>query len=412
MRIDPRLALLLLVPLALALAHGCRAGTADAAGPSSPAPEVRVRLDDEVSRITLAATAPPVLSGPMLPGPARLNLPGQPVALTLNTGGWLLGDQPFARGDLTLTPAEDGTLRVGGRAYRGRLRFVPRGDTTFDIVNDLDVESYLKGVLPKELPAHWSPETYEAQAVVARTYAIYELRTAGIGRGHFDLHDDDRSQVYGGLDAETNKSRTAVEATRGQVVVHPTPAGPRIFKAYFHSTSGGVTLGNDDAFNESPLPAFQSQSLGDLGKASKRFTWEPIVITKDEFTRRARLWGHRRGHPVAKMATLDRLDVAETNEHGRPTRFELADVKGRRFSLGPEEVRWAINTDRGTAPPAFSGFFRPINNADNVVLADGRGWGHGVGMCQWSAEALAKLGRGHAEIVTASYPGTRVVRAY
>ena len=407
------LALLLLWPGA----GGCdaRSDAAAAAGSYAP-PEIRVLVESKTAQVTLAADAPPTLEGEALGGGAvRLNLPDVAVSLTLGRDGWRLGDQRLPRGALRLRPADAAAaLSLSGRRYRGSLRLLPRDDDPlrFDVVNDLDLESYLAGVLPRELPAHWHAETYAAQAVVARTYAIWELKTAGPGRGYFDVYDSVASQVYGGLDAETAKSRSAVAATRGQVVVHDTPAGPRIFKAYFSSTCGGVTLGVESAFNEPPMLALSAQDLGDSCADSRVYRWPPVVVTKQELTRRLRLWGKRAGHAVANAATVDRLEVADRNRFGRPTRFELLDVRGNRYSLIPEEIRWGINTDAAAGTTVNSGFFTPINNATNIVMSDGRGWGHGVGMCQFGAEHWAGQGKDHVEIVKMSYPGTRVVRAY
>ena len=406
----------LLICISSAAVSGCDARTDAAASPSTyTPPDIRVLIESKTAQVLLAAAAPPTLTGDALGGPVRLNLPDVAVSLTLDAGGWRLGNQRFPRGPMLLQPADDAAvLSVNGRAYRGSLRLLPRGDDAlrFDVVNELDLEGYLQGVLPRELPADWRAETYEAQAVVARTYAIWELKTAGPGRKYFDVYDGVASQVYGGLDAETAKSRAAVTATRGQVVVHDTPAGPRIFKAYFSSTCGGVTLGVEHAFNEPPMLALSAQDLGDSCAASKVYRWPPVVVTKDELTRRIRLWGKRAGHPVAGIGTIDRLEVAEKNAFGRPTRFELTDVRGNRYSLIPEEVRWGINTDASPGTTVNSGFFTPINNATNIVMSDGRGWGHGVGMCQFGAEHWAGQGKDHVEIVKMSYPGTRVVRAY
>ena len=408
----------LLLCLATTLAFGlsgCKtetAGATSAAAALAPTPQVRVMLDNKTRRAFLIAERPPVLEA----GggrPLQLNLPAEPVSLSLTPAGWQLGDQSFARGELTFTPEVDGSLAVNNKTYRGKLLFRPAGDTEFDVINIVDLESYLAGVLPQELLPNWHGETYKAQAVVARTYAIWEVKTAGPGRGYFDLYDDDRSQVYGGMDSETDKSRAATAATRGEVVVHETSEGWRIFKAYFHSTSGGVTLGNDVAFNEPPIKALSAQSLGNLGQASSRFTWDSVVMSKDEMTRRVKLWGQRRGHPVKAVGKIRRLEIADTNEFGRPTRFEIHDSGGNRYSMLPEEIRWSLNTDRPEGDPTiYSGFFVPINNQHNIVLAEGRGWGHGVGMCQWSAEGLANKGQKHTAIVVGSYPGSRVVRAY
>ncbi len=416
------LALVLLFTLAaaslcLAALGGCDVSKAEASGAAleRPAPEIRVLIAARTDQVRIEATLPPMLGGNPVGGAVRLALPDVPISVTLGPSGWYIGNQTFPRGTLTLTPAEEGSLRIDNKAYRGLLRLVPRetDPRRFDVVNDVDLESYLMGVLPSELPIWFDPVTYEAQAVVARTYALWEMKTAGHSRGHFDVYADDSSQVYGGMNAENDKGRSGVRNTRGQVVVHDTTAGPRIFKAYFHSTSGGATLGVESAFNEPASLSLSAQSLEGLSSSSKFNTWDPIVISKEEMTRRVKAWGERRGHSIRRINKVHRLEIVATNQFGRPTRFEVEDTRGNRYSLIPEEMRWALNT--GLKPGdsrIHSGWFKPINNDTNIVLSEGRGWGHGVGMCQFSADAMARQGRDHVEIVTASYPGTSVVRAY
>lgn len=403
--------------LCFAALGGCDVSSAQAASEPvpPPAPLVRVLVAAKVDEVQITASLPPMLSGEA-PEVIRLALPeGEPVSVSRSGKGWHIGNRTFPGGTLILTPAEDGSVRLNSTRYRGSLRFVPRkeNERVFDVVNSLDIESYLLGVLPSELPVWFHETTYEAQAVVARTYALWELKTAGPGRAHFDVYTDDRSQVYGGMDAESATGRRAVSATRGQVVVHETAQGPRIFKAYFHSTSGGATLGVESAFNEPAIPALGAQSLDELSKASRFHRWDPVVISKDEMTRRMKAWGERRGHPIKKIGKVDRLEIAQKNEFGRPTRFEVIDTRGNHYSLIPEEVRWALNTGlRSGEARIHSGFFTPVNNDANIVISEGRGWGHGVGMCQFTADAWARMGKDHVQIVTASYPETRVVRAY
>lgn len=383
--------------------------------PGAVAPLIRVLLANRVDEARIEASLPPTLSGEALGEVIRLALPEESVSVSLSGAGWHIGNRTFPRGTLIFTPLEDGSVRLNSKRYRGKLRFVPRNENEreFDVINDLDIESYLMGVLPSELPIWFHMTTYEAQAVVARTYALWELKTAGPGRLSFDVYDDDRSQVYGGMDVESSTGRRAVAATRGQVVVHETDIGLRIFKAYFHSTSGGVTLGVESAFNEPAIKALSAQSLDDLSKASRFFRWDPMLISKEEMTTRMKGWGERRGHPIKNIGTVNRLEIASSNEFGRPTRFEVIDARGNRYSLIPEEIRWALNTGlkQGDAR-IHSGFFTPINNDTNIVISDGRGWGHGVGMCQFTADAWARSGKDHVEIVTLSYPGAQVVRAY
>ncbi len=384
------------------------AGTAD----TTADPLIRVLLGQGLTEAAIGSGGPVIIDGIEGRGAVRATFPPGLVRLTRDAAGWRIGDGRFEGDVLTIGAEDGGVMKFGDRAYRGKLRLISRGSGNFDVVNDLGVEDYLAGVLPGEIPGHWSEASHEAQAVVARTYALYEVKTAGDARGFFDVYDDTRSQVYGGALAETDRGRRAVMRTSGEVVTHETDEGPRIFKAYFHSTSGGVTLDGQLIFGEKETPALSAQSLGDFGRASKRFNWDPIVLKKDELTRRIRLWGERNGHEIRRMSKLNQLNVLSRNAFGRPTQYEVIDAVGRKFPLNPEEIRWSINTDASAGSTVYSGWFRPINNADNVVLADGHGWGHGVGMCQWSAEGMAKAGADYTNIVTRSYPETRIYRAY
>ncbi len=305
-------------------------------------------------------------------------------------------------------------MTINGTPYRGRYRLVPRANDTFDLVNDLAIDDYLKSVCPVELFDHWHPTAYAAQAVTARTYALYEVGrlAASTSYRHFDLHPDQRSQMYGGMPAETAKSVNAVNLTAGKVLTYGTGKNKQIFKAYYSSCAGGVTLSAYDAFGEAPLPPLEAQYLGSLGNASPRYQWGPVEIDKAELTRRLRAWGARVGNPVQRMAPLASLQIADKNRYGRPTRFEVTDTRGNRFSLGPEEMRVGTNHDRRGGEAIYSSFFRPVNTEQTVRFVEGRGWGHGVGLCQWATQERAEKGMTWKQIVQQTFPGSEITRAY
>jgi len=203
---------------------------------------MRVRIVPGVDAATIAATQPPLYKTGSDPTQRLLNLTTDaPYLVTLNGGAWKIGNTVLGSGELTILPAAEGSVSINKLPYRGRYRLVPLSGSKFDVVNDVDIESYLCGVLPKELLPNWHEETYRAQAIVARTYAFYEKQTAPPDR-YWDVYADQRSQMYGGLSAESDKSRDAVNQTAGIVLAYA-PAGgdPRIFKAYFSSCCGGVT---------------------------------------------------------------------------------------------------------------------------------------------------------------------------
>lgn len=400
-----------LVLSALAGAAGCRREAAEA---PTGAPTVRVLLFDDQPQVTLSAAAPPTVregSGASVPRP--LDLPRHtPVPVRLTPDGWRIGDAAFAPGVLTLQPASPGTLRVNGQAHRGEYRLVPSPSPgRFDVVNALDLDSYLKGVLAKELLSGWHEEAYEAQAIVARTYALYEIKSGGKGE-HWDVYADVRSQVYGGLDGETSLSRHAADDTAGVVLAHGEPGRERIFKAYFSSCCGGVSQSVTDAFGEPPIQPLTDQNVGTRCNASPRFNWGPVVLPKDELTRRMRLWAERRRHPMRALARVERIDIQSVNPSGRPVRFLVTDARGMRYSLMGEELRWSVNTDAPAGTTLYSSFCTPVSDPTTVRFVDGHGWGHGVGLCQYCAQQQAQDGLPHERIVRNAFPGAVLQRAY
>jgi SpoIID/LytB domain protein len=163
---------------------------------------------------------------------------------------------------------------------------------------------------------------------------------------------------------------------------------------------------------DADIPPLREKFVGNLCNASDKFNWAPVVISKDELTRRIRAWGARRGRPEKNMATLARIDIQQVNRYGRPVRFVLTDSRGARYSLSGEETRWACNADADGGPILLSSFFKPVNEPNAIRFVDGHGFGHGVGLCQWCTEALADRGMAHEDIVRHAYPGAVLVRAY
>jgi len=394
-------------------------GCGEKAPPSIPpalgTPIVRVRLIQDTSKVTLAATGSPLIR--TTAGSARhIDLPSHPaVPLTLDAAGWKIGSATLPPVELIIEPDQESVLSVNSQRYRGSFHFIPATSSTFDVVNYVDVDAYLKGVLAKEMLPDFGAEAYKAQAIVARTYALYESRTAPPGRA-WDLYPDTRSQVYGGIAAETAKSRSAVDATSGVVVAFGPPGQERIFKAYFSSCCGGAGQSAAQAFGEPDIEPLSDQAVGQRCAESPRFKWGPLVISKQELTRRFRAYGQARNRPEKNIATIRQIDITSRNTSGRPVQFTVVDGRGQRYLLTGEQLRWAVNS--GASDPGASGvtlpssFVKPVADASNIRFEDGHGFGHGVGLCQWCAQAQSERGVPHEQIVLSAYHGARLVRAY
>lgn len=404
--------------LALISPWGCTPQSQVFPSDSEPAPSrlsqvIRVRLMNDVDELIVSASQPPRY---LLPGaPERiLNLPANVAVGFKRTrlGNWQCGLTDLGPGgDLVLTPAAVGALRIDGKPYRGTIRLVPVSAGKFDVVNDLNLDDYLKGVLARELYPNWHDEAYKAQAIAARTYALYERHTRDLL--HWDVWADTKSQVYGGLSGETARSRAAVDATAGIVLAYGEAGDERIFKAYFSSCCGGVSQSAADGFRE-PVTPLVEQNVGALCSASPKYTWGPVVVSKQELTRRIKGWAASRGREwEAKMAPVYSIEVERSNRFGRPVLFRVTDKKGERYPLSGEELRWAVNFDAPEGQILWSSFVGSIvNESDRVRFIGGRGHGHGVGLCQWCTQARALAGIRHEDILTAAYPGARLLRAY
>jgi len=146
-------------------------------------------------------------------------------------------------GPLVFSPGDD-PLALGGQAYRGSLRIT--GGRSLRVVNTVGLEQYLWGVVPREMPDRWPAQALQAQAVVARTYALTHLAKGG----DFDLYDDTRSQVYGGVAAESESAREAVDGSAGEVVLY----NGELAQTFFYSSSGGRTADVQDVWNSKPVP--------------------------------------------------------------------------------------------------------------------------------------------------------------
>lgn len=385
--------------------------------PPATAPRVRVRLLAAQEQVVLRGSLSPTVKTETETAILRVNLPPQSdVSLTLVENTWQIGGVTVpGHGELTLWQSEDATVSVAGKMYRGSFRFVPTGANTFDVVNDVDIDGYLKSVVRREMLSRWGEETYKAQAIVARTYALYEAKTVGRKR-HWDLYPDDRSQMYGGYDDESAKARQAVEETAGVVVAYGERGRERIFKSYFSSCCGGITQSAADAFGEACFIPLSDQNQHGLCSAADNYNWGPVEISKKELTRRLRAYGQRRNRSEKNIELVNSVEVEQSNRFERSIRFAATDVKGARFSLGGEELRNAINSGSSKESPARlpSSFVKVVSDPSSEVIrfVEGHGLGHGVGMCQWCSEIRCEAGMRHEDIVLSAFPKARLVRAY
>ena len=232
-------------------------------GPA-PVARMRVLVAEAQPAVTVASTVPfrvRDVFGQILPLPAGSVTLGPQLELTVN------GAPAKLAGPLVFLPGS-AALTLGRTAYRGQL-VVSVAAAKLDVVNDVGLEQYLAGVVPREMPASWPAEALKAQAVAARSYALANR----ISGRPYDVYADVRSQVYGGIGSEDARATAAIAATAGQVMLY----GGRIVNALFHSTSGGRTVSAAEVFGmEVPYLV----PVDDPGSAlSPVHAWGPVPVT-------------------------------------------------------------------------------------------------------------------------------------
>jgi stage II sporulation protein D len=294
------------------------------------------------------------------------------------------------------------------RRYPGFLRCLLKNDGTADIINVVDVEAYLRGVLRGEVPPNWHRETYKAQAIAARTYVLYEKGTVGRNR-HWDVTSTARSQMYVGIDRNTEKTKAAraVDATRGIVLTWPYPEGDRIFCAYYSAVCGGTTQDASLVGDTEHIPPLAGGVECEYcWRAPKgTYRWKPVTFTKEAIGRALA----RRYDAFAKLGPVAGVEVTERTADHRARTIRVTDREGKSADLPAEAFRLTIDP---TGWIVKSTHFRIRDDGSAVTFTHGRGWGHGAGLCQWGAEGMARDGATAEEILAHYYPGSKLVKVY
>jgi stage II sporulation protein D len=388
------------------------------ARPPEPEPEpsqvpiVRIGLRTHVTEARIGSARPFSVSddrGVMLNGESgetyAVRLEEEQV-LIYSENGELLG---LANGTLRIVADVDpGEIVIDGARYPGTIeaRRSPKGG--LNVVNVLDVETYLRGVVPLEI-GHAGDylEAAKAQAVAARTY------TAGhMGQypdEGFDLEAGVQDQVYGSIDRRHADADRAVEETRGLILVHD----GKPIRANYSSTCGGKSASLEEGFGAQGVPYLKSRNDEVDGKiacrTSKYFRWEETWTGEQLAGVLSRTVPAITGKPWAGKSIRE-IKIVERGASGRAVRLRIRTDKAT-YEVERGAIRRVLLTPAG-GPLWSTAFELKVKMSGEKVkrlTAKGQGWGHGVGMCQWGAMQLSRDGHGFRDILKHYYPGARLV---
>jgi stage II sporulation protein D len=342
--------------------------------------------------------------------PVTVAVPKAGLSVALSSQGIMVGGRAFDANEICIRPENPYVFTLDEDRYRGNLRVVVNaGEGSFDVINEVPLEAYLAGVVGSEMPPYWEPEALKVQAVVARNYCLHIKARFGKNR-HWDVSRTQAHQMYRGMAAESAQVWEAVLATSGQIVKTKNMDGEEvIFPTYYSSICGGHTENSKNVFGDSyvslqGVPCSHCQHVAKLGQ----FFWPMAVYDKTDISDRL-VKQYKALKRIAPIVRIEPVAQTEYPEYSRLTRVKLIGQNGQSDTLRAEDLRLSIDP---TGRVIKSALCRLEDWDDQWAFLEGRGWGHGVGLCQCGAQWLARQGQSYTEILQYYYPESKLEQLY
>lgn len=343
-------------------------------------------------------------------------------AFTVNNNRYATDYLEIISGKNRLRVQENGEK---ARIYGGSLKLQPNSYGTYTLVNNVPLETYLRGVVPHEIGSQAPTNAAKAQTIIARTYALRNLRR--FQADNYQLCANTHCQVYYGLGETSERADMAIATTQGLVLTY----NNELVDALYSSTTGGVTASFSDVWNGAERPYLRAvidapQQVWNLSQQSlaDEAAFRKFISMKEGFNETGRnvfRWNRqssidqlnkdlqeylaRRKHPLANFNTIEGMKVTERSPSGRILTLTVQTDKGA-LNLYKNEARSAFTPPRSTL---F--YVEPVYDANQQLKAVsfiGGGFGHGVGLSQYGSYNLAKLGWSAEQILAFYYPGTQI----
>ncbi len=364
--------------------------TAAETGPRLAVPIPALSRDEQTVRVAMLRTsADAVLEGDELflehTNGVTTPMQGRAVARVSNGAVFVEGVGTVQAGVRVVNRL--GAIRIGDREFPGSVELHTDQDRLL-VVNELPLERYLAGVVASEVPKSWGVEAKKAQAVAARTYAL--MKKADADRA-WDLEATTDDQVYSGK-AVDGSTQAAVTATHGEVLTRD----GYLVSAFYHSTCGGMTELPKDVWPEQPSHG-NTAVVGGYCEKSPYYNWT-VDVTPEQLLAAAAKAGH-------EATQVRGLHVRSRSASERITAIDLVTDRGT--------VTWSGQRFRellGYGKIKSARFEVEVNGG--AFRLTGRGFGHGVGMCQWGAQGMAEAGEDYRAILGKYYPGSKIERIY
>ena len=284
---------------------------------------------------------------------------------------------------------DNGHILVNGRPYRGSIE-IASGKQGLLVINEVPIEAYLAGIINNEISSKWHEDVIKTQAVIARTYALFNRNKRAGSPWH--VESSVMGQVYSGAASEDPAAVNAVAATAGEVLMFEDEPALTVY----HSNAGGMTEASRAVWSRDYPYLMPVESPFDAG--APRFEWD-YTATAAGLGEELRRSGRSIGNPVA-------LEVMETTPSGRVKTLAVRDSGGREIRLTGEELRSVVGYS------VIRSAMFVVERGGEMFVFKGKGSGHGVGLSQWGAKGMAENGYSYRQILLHFYPGTSLTKLW
>jgi stage II sporulation protein D len=346
-----------------------------AIAPAQASVLLRIAIENQVSQVKVGSSTRAIVRDSS--GRTLGELPGM-TAYMANSSGSGVALQNWQANQIYIQPTGDGYVFIGDRWYRGGISLV-RTDGGLTAVNNVNLEHYLYSVIGAEMSPNWPLEALKAQAVAARSYALYQRERGGSPT--YDLGDTQGWQVYKGLESEATSTYAAVDATAGQVMVY----NGKIIEAFFHSSSGGHTENVEEVWTEA-RPYLRG--VPDYDRGAPVYEWSTSVSVS------------QLSNLISGVGNIVSMQPEKTTKTGRVITMKVIGDSGQR-AIDGEQIQRLL----GLKSTRFS-----IQKANGVFQVYGKGFGHGVGMSQWGAHNLARSGANYQQMLYHYYQNASLAK--
>ena len=385
-------ALFTLMPGRPLLANLTGIGADDTLTGAGRGPQVRIAVAKDIKAVTIKISGGYEIINPLTHELIEKDLGLGPAVVRKGIKGLLIGDKEVIAARIRFAGVRDVSVTVNGkeRRYRGFVDILLNSEGKLIVINQLNVEDYIKGVLYHEVSNRWPMEALKVQAVAARSYAFVQM--LAMVKKDYDVTNDIYSQVYGGLTSERYRTNLAVDETKGEVLTFD----GKVLPTYFHATCGGHT--------EDSAELWPKQSLSPLKgvrciycRESPHYFWKRNVRLKDIQDKL-----NAKGHDIG---LIEDISVTKRNNSERILSLVITDRTGKQLTISGKDFREIVGPNLIRSNNYFivmQGYY-----CDFI----GKGWGHGVGMCQWGAQGMSTQGLTYDKILQFYYPGSAISKA-